>query len=136
MDYWWEALKKFFDARGKAEMKLSASILDRQCEWSISYEWPYRRYVPNMFLNFLETSKVKSPCSFYKIAIRKIPFFLYRNSYKNQTSDAFSTCLLFHLVPRVPGCAADKKTSPTVPYGLIKPVLFMSIYLGQSAIIG
>ena len=50
---------------------------------------------------------------------------------------AFSTCL-FHVVPRVPGGAADKKTAgPVVPYGRIKPVQIVSIYLvGPSAIIG
>ena len=49
---------------------------------------------------------------------------------------AFSTCL-FHVVPRVPGGAADEKTGPVVPYGRIKPVLIVSIYLvGPSAIIG
>ena len=49
---------------------------------------------------------------------------------------AFSTCL-FHVVPRIPGGAADKKTGPVVPYRRIKPVLFLSIYLvGPSAIIG
>ena len=49
---------------------------------------------------------------------------------------AFSTCL-FHVVPRVPGGAADEKTGPVVPYGRIKPVLIVSIYLvGPSPIIG
>jgi hypothetical protein len=48
---------------------------------------------------------------------------------------AFFTCL-FHVVPRVPGGAADEKTGPIVPYGRIKPVLILSIYLvGPSAII-
>ena len=40
---------------------------------------------------------------------------------------AFSTCL-FHVVPRVPGGAADEKTGPVVPYKQIKPVLIVSIY--------
>ena len=40
---------------------------------------------------------------------------------------AFSTCL-FHVVPRVLGCAADEKTGPVVLYGQIKPVLIVSIY--------
>ena len=40
---------------------------------------------------------------------------------------AFSTCL-FHVVPRVPGGAADEKTGPVVPYGRIKLVLIVSIY--------
>ena len=49
---------------------------------------------------------------------------------------AFSTCL-FHVVPRVPGGAADKKTVIVVPYGRIKPVLIVFIYfVGPSAIIG
>ena len=48
---------------------------------------------------------------------------------------AFSTCL-FHVVPRVPGGAADEKTGPVVPYGRIKPVLIVFIYLGTSAILG
>ena len=49
---------------------------------------------------------------------------------------AFSICL-FHVVPRVPGGAADKKTGPVLPYGRIKPVLIVPIYLvGPSAIIG
>ena len=49
---------------------------------------------------------------------------------------AFST-YLFHVVPRVPGGAADEKTGPIVPYGRIKPALIVSIYLvGPSAIIG
>ena len=49
---------------------------------------------------------------------------------------AFSACL-FHVVPRIPGGAADDKTGPVVLYGRIKPVLIVSIYLvGASAIIG
>ena len=50
---------------------------------------------------------------------------------------AFFTCLFHAVVPRVPGCVADEKTGPVVPYGRIKPVLIVSIYLvGPSAIIG
>ena len=41
---------------------------------------------------------------------------------------ALSTCL-FHVVPRVSGGAADEKTGSVVPYGRIKPVLIVSIYL-------
>ena len=49
---------------------------------------------------------------------------------------AFSICL-FCVVPMVPGDAADEKTGPVVPYGRIKLVLIVSIYLvGPSAIIG
>jgi hypothetical protein len=49
---------------------------------------------------------------------------------------AFSPCL-FHVVPRVPGGATDKKTGPIVLYRQIKPVLIVSIYLvGPDAIIG
>ena len=49
---------------------------------------------------------------------------------------ALSTCL-FHVVPRVPGGVADKKTGPVVPYGRLKPVLIVSLYLvGPSTIIG
>ena len=49
---------------------------------------------------------------------------------------AFSTCL-FHVVPRVPGGAADEKTGPVVPYRQTKPVLIVSIEnVGMSAIIG
>ena len=42
----------------------------------------------------------------------------------------------FILVPIVPGCVADEETGPVVPYGRIKPVLIVSLYLGPSAIIG
>ena len=48
---------------------------------------------------------------------------------------AFSTCL-FHVVPRVPGGATDKKTGPIVLYRQIKLELIVPIYLGTSAIIG
>ena len=50
---------------------------------------------------------------------------------------AFSTCL-FHVVPRVPGGAAEEKTAPVVPYRQTKPVLIVSIenVVGTSAIIG
>ena len=44
--------------------------------------------------------------------------------------------VVFYVVPRVPGCVADKETGPIVLYGRIKPVLIVSIYLGMSAIIG
>ena len=45
---------------------------------------------------------------------------------------AFPTCL-FHVVPRIPGAAAEEKTGPIVPYRQIKMI---SIYLGLNAIIG
>ena len=40
----------------------------------------------------------------------------------------FSTCL-FHVVPRVPGGAADEKTGPVVPYRRIRPVLANCVHL-------
>ena len=40
---------------------------------------------------------------------------------------AFPTCL-FHVVPRVPGGAADEKTGLIVRYGRIKPVIIVSVY--------
>ena len=40
---------------------------------------------------------------------------------------AFPTCL-FHVVPRIPGAAAEEKTGPIVPYGRIKLVLIVSMY--------
>ena len=48
---------------------------------------------------------------------------------------AFSN-YLFHVVPMVAGVADDEKIGPVVPYGRIKLVLIVSIYLGPSAIIG
>ena len=48
----------------------------------------------------------------------------------------FSTCLS-HVLPRVPGGAADEKTGTIVPYGQVKSVIIESIDLvGLSAIIG
>ena len=50
---------------------------------------------------------------------------------------AFAICLI-HVVPRVPGGAADENTGPIVLYRqikLVKLVLIVSIYLGLSAII-